>query len=240
VGQTCLPPWLRESAIRNPQSAIRRRSRRGTSLIELVLCIPLLAGVLALTMFFGWAMMNQQNVKSAARYVAWRHLYGGWPQHNPLNPAAVFDPCDPNNGDDRYHPWLNAMFFQGRADHIGVGGRGAGTGEYEALAAAAGKYGAAPGQFADGLLLPPTHFDYTRGGSVSAHFPSSFALWQKYTGSISGWHVRDGVEWRRGQADCRDDVRDQFLPTLDAGLLGLPVPADDMGRMVRGLYNGGW
>jgi hypothetical protein len=204
------------------------------------MCIPILATMVGLSAFLGWAMMNQQNVKSAARYTAWRHTYGGWPSHHPTDPNRTQNPLDPNNPDDTSHPWLNAMFLSERADDIGVGGHDAGEEEFGLLAAAAGQYGTAPGRLAGDLVLDPCHWEHHRGSSVSANFPTSVPLWQQYKGAIRSGHARDGRQWRRGQADCVTQVRDQFLDPLDRGLLGLPAPADGLGQMVRGLYMGGW
>ncbi|MHC4983662.1 MAG: TadE family protein, partial [Planctomycetota bacterium] len=45
-------------------------------MIEFVLCIPLLAFVIMVIFFFGWAMSNQQQVKISGRYAAWGEVRG--------------------------------------------------------------------------------------------------------------------------------------------------------------------
>jgi hypothetical protein len=211
------------------------RRRRGTALVELAMCIPLLAGVIALTAFLGWAMMNQQNVKAAARYTSWRRVYGGWPQRNP---------DDPNDVDDPNHPGLNVLFFRERASSVHVEGGSGQTDEFEQLIAAAGNHSDYAATFADWLILHPPpdrgHFQHARRAHVWASFRSDLEMLNRYRGAIHSRHIRDGVEWRRGQADCRHVTREQFLGTLDEVLLDVPAPGDGMARMVRSLYLHGW
>ncbi|MFW6066153.1 MAG: TadE family protein, partial [Planctomycetota bacterium] len=51
-----------------------RQAATGVALAETVMVIPLLALVLGLTFFFGWVMTNQQRVRQASRYAAWRRV----------------------------------------------------------------------------------------------------------------------------------------------------------------------
>ena len=44
-------------------------------MVEFVLCVPLLAMLIAGMFFFGWALRNQQKTKLAARYTAWRDVH---------------------------------------------------------------------------------------------------------------------------------------------------------------------
>lgn len=212
-----------------------RHRRAGTALVELAMCIPLLAAAIALTAFLGWAMMNQQNVKAAARYTSWRRVYGGWPQRGV---------DDPNVIDDANHPGLNELFFRRKASSVGVEGGSGQIDEFEQLRTAAADQSGYAEEFADALLLHPPegrgHFQHARRAHVWARFHSDMAMLNKYQGAIHSRHIRDGVEWRRRQADCRHVTRIQFLETLDAVLLEVPTPGDGMARMIRSLYLNGW
>jgi hypothetical protein len=59
-------------------------------------------------------------------------------------------------------------------------------------------------------------------------------------GAIRNRHGREGVEWRRGQARCEEEVRDGFLTDLDNALHGLRSPAGEFGRVLRHFYNWTW
>jgi hypothetical protein len=214
------------------------RRRCGTALVETVMAIPLLAAMIALTAFLGWAMMNQQNVKASAKYTSWRRVYGGhWP-------AVDGTMTDGNGPDDRDHRPLNEMFYRGKARSIGVGGGGGQVDEFEQLIAAAFGYSEYAGDFADRLILHPLpdhgHFPHAVRAHVWADFHSDMEMFNKYQGEIHSRHIRDGVEWRRRQADCRHVVRVQFLSALDGVLESVRPPGDGMARMVRSLYRNGW
>jgi len=212
-----------------------RPRRRGTALVEMAMCIPLLASIIALTAFLGWAMMNQQNVKAAARYTSWRNVYGGWAQRNP---------DDPNTPDDPNYPGLNELFFRQRASSVHAGGGSGEIDEFEQLITAAFDRSDYAGTFADQLILHPLpghgHFQHARSGHVSASFRSDMEILNRYQGAIQSYHIRDGVEWRRGQADCQSVTRVQFLSALEDLLLSVQAPGADMANMLRSVYRNGW
>ncbi len=208
--------------------------RRGLALVETAMAIPLLATILVGTMFLGWAMMNQQQVKASARYVSWRHANRGWPTTN----------VDPNTIDDPDHPGLNRLFFRDRAVDINVSRSGGDNDEMEDLVTAAGSLSDYAGDFADRLLVNPypDHgvFPRAQAARVGTEFGTDVAAFRKYTGSIGGYHIRDGVEWRRNEAGCRYVTRKQFLDNLDQVLTSVPAPGAEMGEMIRGTYVNGW
>jgi hypothetical protein len=221
--------------------ARRIRKRRGTALVEAAMCIPLLAAVIVLTMFLGWGMMNQQSVKAAARYTSWRRVYGSWNRPDDADPN---DPNDSSDIDDPNHPGLNRMFFGDRARSIHVDRSEGPSDEFEQLVAAAFSESDYAGSFADRLIINPLpdygRFPRARRAQVWAEFASDMAAFQKYQGDIYSHHIRDGVEWRRRQADCRHVTREQFLHTLDTVLRSVRPPGDGMAKMVRSLYLHGW
>lgn len=219
--------------------------RRGLALVETAMAIPLLATILVGTMFLGWAMMNQQQVKASARYVSWRHANRGWAYTDP-GPAPNADPnaADPTDIDDPNHPGLNRLFFRDRAVDIDVWRGGGQNDEVEDLVTAAGAQSAYASDFANRLLVNPypDHgvFPRAQAARVGAEFGTDVAAFRKYTGSIRGYHIRDGVEWRRNEAGCRYVTRKQFLDNLDQVLTSVPDPGTEMGKMIRGTYVNGW
>lgn len=215
--------------------------RRGAALIETALSIPIFALILVGTMFLGWAMMDQQQVKTATRYVPWRHANSGW----------EFDGIDPNTDandaawyDDPYHPGLNEWFFHDKAVSVNVSRHVGDNDEVEELADRAGDESNYAGQFADRLLVNPYPdrgvFPRAQGATVRAEFASDVDAFKKYTGSIRSYHIRDGVEWRRSEAGCRYVTRKMFLDGLDQVLDSIPDPGTDMGEMMRRTYINGW
>jgi hypothetical protein len=228
----------------NPVHAARRPAfrRRGAAMIETAMCIPLFACILVGTMFLGWAMMDQQQVKTAARYVSWRHANSG---------AWTYDFVDPNTDsedaewfDDPDHPGLNHMFFRDEAIGVSVSRSGGQNDEVEDLVDAAAGRSDYAGEFADKLLVNPypDHgaFPRAQGASVSAEFGTDVAAFKRYKGAISAYHIRDGVEWRKNEAGCRYVTRKQFLDDLDQVLLSVPNPGTEMGKMIRDTYVNGW
>ena len=58
---------------------------RGTAMLEFIMCIPLMAILIAAIFFFGWVMRNQQRVRIATRYASWKHVYDTSPSTQQLN-----------------------------------------------------------------------------------------------------------------------------------------------------------
>jgi hypothetical protein len=198
------------------------RTRRGAALIEFVLVIPLLALVLGLTFFFGWSMRNQQRMRMAFRYAAWRRVHGvGETLPSPVSSREI-----------------NRKFFGDAAAGVGVHfPRGPDQVLIDYVGEVSARSGRA-GALAEELVLG--HFPRGRGARGSAEFPTDVGLWQKFTGAIRASHVRDGVEWRRRQAGCGSAVRDMFLTTVDGAMSDVEAPGDSLAETVRGLYRSGW
>jgi hypothetical protein len=196
----------------------RQGARRGgTAIVEFAACIPLLALVVVVTFFFGWAMVNQQHVWAVDRYACWRQV----------RTAAV--PSDDE---------LNQAFFAGRARGFTTA-RDEGSDQVEqdfAGDVAAGS--AAAGDLARGLVVD--RFPKGLGVHAQGEFPTDVTAWQRYTGAIQSRHARSGVEWRWRQASCEAVVADQMLPSLEGALATMRSPAGNMGDFLRSLYRNGW
>lgn len=192
------------------------RKTKGTALVEAVFAIPMLALILGLTWWVGWAMTNQQHVKAADRYTAWRSTYGG---------GVTTDS-------------LNTDFYQRKANVQDIS---YGNGQAETVrdyCDLASRFSQAAGGLADGG--PRQRFPRGTQVTVSADFPTSVGLWNRYQGAIHSEHFREGVEWRYGQAAINTTVLDQYMTSMDACLSGVQQPGDGMAQMVRTLYSNGW
>lgn len=197
----------------------RRRAvgRRGSATMEFVLAIPLLALVLGLTMFFGWALMHKHQVIVADRYSSWQRVTTGqWPSEEKIN----------------------ELCFNDRASDVDLDGTGpVRQTVYEWVQAAGGKSGQAEA-LADELYV--NRFPTGKRARVSATFQSNQALWERFSGAISHRHGREGVTWRRDEVRCWTTLRDQYYGDVDNLLQRVPAPADGMANMIRGLYLARW
>lgn len=213
----------------------RIRGRRGAAMIEFVVVMPFLALILGLTFFFGYAMKNQQRVLTAARYQAWRHV---WRWH-----GCGCEWC--KQYWDRPHPTLNEVFFDDVAGSVGTGGAGGPMESLEELVDSTSEYGATTYELADHLIFGEDdqegwdgHVARWIGSSVSASFPSDIHLFEKFSGSIRAKCVREGAEWRRGQINYLEPVRDLFLQDLDDQILS--IQHERLRENLRRLYLKRW
>lgn len=179
--------------------------------------LPFMGMLLALIFFFGWALRNQQHVKVSDRYWSWRRVRAG-------GAASASE--------------LNGKFFGRTASGVTLRtdrGPDETLGDYVDRVSEASR---PAGVLADETVLDT--FPRGRGVDVSAEFPTDVGVWRWFTGAIHHRHVRDGVEWRRGQARCENAVRDQFLGDLDERLDNVPAPGRNMGKTFRQLYLARW
>ena len=209
----------RSSMIVNRSSLLIRR--RGTALAELAMSIPLLATVIALIFFFGYAMKNQQHVIASSRYAAWRAVDKG-------SPPSGYE--------------LNAMFFQDRASTVTVtGGGGPRQTLYDLVDKAYWESASA------GDLMGRSLSDWPAGKSanVRADFVTSLKYWQELIGPIGSLCVRDGEQWRREVSDqdilrasYLEPIRNQFLSELDEAIGR--IPDRQLSNSLKALYQRRW
>lgn len=206
---------------------------KGAALLELVMAMAFFAFLFVAIFFFGWAMVNQQHVKEAARYVSWR-----WVADHENDPNNVSPWNDPNQ------PGLNEMFFRSESAGFSVNYFDGDDIEFDELVQAAESRSNYAGSFSNALLLDPpvgyNHFAHAVGAEVGSSFNSDIDYFKQFSGDIVSHHIRDGVEWRWHQADIRHVTRIQFLQSLDDQLKSIPGPGAAMGEMIRGLYLRGW
>lgn len=193
----------------------RNRQRRGTALLEFVMCLPLLALILTLTYFLGWAMRNQQRVWTADRYFTWRTAAGG--QSASLNEA--FFSGQGQNVDPVMHDGPDGTLVE----YVRT------TEQYSPLA------GVVIGDMIDRRFVP-------RGltGEVRSEFPTSVSLWNRLAeGQIRSRHSREGASWRR--SDTRNYgpvIQNRFLYEFDERVND--IPGSSIGQAMRMLYLHGW
>ncbi|MCE5326914.1 MAG: pilus assembly protein [Planctomycetaceae bacterium] len=204
-----------------PTTRHHRRARGGQAMIEFVLVVPLLATVLVLTFFFGWAMKNQQQTIVADRYAAWQGvLANDWPTGGEINTVSLGGQA----------ATINVDYPVGTA---GVVARFAG--EINAV----GPEAAVLAQDVYVQQCPQSHY-----ANLSTVFPTSVGLWASMNGDISWSHIREGLEWRRGQMYFEEGsasvVGNTFYPSLDQALGSIPSPGDTVGTAFRQLYLTRW
>jgi hypothetical protein len=184
---------------------------------EFVLVLPLLAGIIALTFFFGWAMMHKEQVVMASRYSAWHRVDSGiWPTEEKINEVC----------------------FNDRANKVVLGtGPGVGDTARDLVAQTAG-FGGNTELLADATVVQ--RFPGGHDAHVAANFDNTRAIWNKLGGDIHSQHAREGITWRRDEVGCWGVLRDIFYPDMDAQLERIAPPANGMAQMVRGLYLTHW
>lgn len=189
------------------------------------MCIPLIAVVIAMIFFLGFAMTNHQRVRLSAHYTVWRDLYG-WPEIS-----------DPAGRTLNRSEALNMIFFNGRADPVSIDGPDVIHPQtISDMVAAAGQIGAWPEEFADRTVRQS--FPHGSCAKVSAEFPTTVKAWKKFTGAITSRYCRDGVEWRRSEVSYLQPVRDQFLADLDAAVMC--IDDDELRSSIQALYLKRW
>ena len=197
-------------------SLVAGRCRRGTALVEAVLALPLLAVILGLTWWVGWAMTNQQRVKAASHYAAWRGAYSGAPSSASLERVE----------------------FAGKGEVRNYTRSAGAAGTVNNLVDAAGLVSSGAAMVAD----QGPRLRFPRGSSIwlSGEFPTSVGLWNRYQGDIRGRAAREGVSWRYAQTNLRDAMVDIYFPHMESCMIGVPPPGGNMAMMVRQLYLYGW
>ncbi len=189
------------------------------------MCIPLIALIIAATFFLGWGMKNQQHVKVANRYKAWREVRWrelGWQWSDRVSGSA-----------------LNDNFFYRRASTVDVQSRHwLATETVSELVDAAADVSVSAGQFAE--QTAQDRWPRNNWARVSAMFPIDIRAFEAVNGPIAYHHSRSGVEWRRGEAGNSTVIRARYLDALDETLGNIPAPAQNLSNMVRNLYRNGW
>ena len=191
-------------------------------MLEFVMCIPLMAILIAAIFFFGWVMRNGQRVRIADRYASWKSVYSTPPSTQQLN-EQFFD----DRGYDIYMDLdsdtvtnnIRELFLEAvTTSDTGAGGYG---------------------EYADDLVsnLP--------GGSYAllrSRFSTNNARWRQWaeSGAIERSHVRDGRPWIRGETQMPNSIRDIYLEQLDEFLDGFGDEAASGGDMIQTLYTSGW
>ncbi len=204
----------------NPAVSMRRRRQAGTATIELVAVMLLFAAIIVLVFFFGWALKHKYQVIVASRYSAWMKTQtGSWPTEDRVNEVSFID----------------------KATRVDVGGHSVHNETIDELVEAAEFIGGRPGDLADRMF--EDHFPHGRGARVTANFEHQMLSKMKGIadpGKMGARHGREGVSWRRKNVSPWTCLRDAHWPEMDDALESMPVPADTMANMIRGLYLAHW
>lgn len=169
-----------------------RPGRRGTALLEFVLSIPLLATVIVLTFFFGYALTNQQHVIVATRFVTWEQADA---QYSVVSKE------------------VNVTFLDNKSGRVDIASRGGPRETLEDLVDEVYNEYSSSGELIERCM--PGRWPEGHRTQIDAFFASSVPAWDRFAGAMSQQHVRDGVQWQRGEVSYLEPVRDEFLYKLD-------------------------
>ena len=192
---------------------------RGTAMLEFIMCIPLMAILIAAIFFFGWVMRNQQRVRIADRYTSWKRVYDTTPSEQDINEKFF---------DDRGYNISREVDSDTATNQV-----------RESFIDAVEKRDAPAGGYAQDLInrnLP--------GGSyvlLRSQFNTNSGKWKKWaeSGAIERSHVRDGRPWIRGQTQMPNSIRDLYLQQLHDAVTS-PSLNSSGGNLIRTLYMEGW
>jgi hypothetical protein len=185
--------------------------------VEFALAIPFLALIIALTFLCGYVMSNKQHVIATSRYVAWSRYYG--------QPAPSDDDA-------------NAMFLDMKARRIQLHQAEGPTGTVQDAVAEADRDSPDAGDLLDDTIDGAGMLSWRV--DVSAEFPSSIPLWQRFVGPRGARCVRDGDQWQRGQISYLQPIRDQFLRDLHDHVLAIQggqPPDSPLGKLCAAIEN---
>jgi hypothetical protein len=193
--------------------------------LEMLMVIPLLGLIVVLIYFWGWTMVNQESVQVGDHYAAWESADGAGCSNNAINQDFMGNTA------------VNVAL-------IPVGGQSQTVHDF--ATETRDNYGPAAGNLADDLIsyAPGDYRDF-----VSAEFPSTVALMQRFQGSLKNTYARDGVEWRRSQLGEIQSIQKLYLTQdggVDTTINSIGGQGAPMAQMIRGLYlplnpnNPGW
>lgn len=196
-------------------------------MLEFVMVIPLIALVIAATFFFGWGLRNRMGMKMTDRFISWTNVRKApLPErYGPTWHDVVMDYLlERRTVGHIYYSYFDKHddTFQTLHDLTNY------VGDYSPMAA----------PVAQELLLD--RWPLGSGFQIRATFPTPVGPWENVSGLFKSHYIRDGVEWRRGEASQEEELTDEFQRELDDVLKFVPGPGDDLADRLRGLYLEQW
>lgn len=239
-------------------------ARRGSALIEFVFCIPLLALIILGTFFFGHVMRNQQRLRVADRYHAWRLVQNADAQadmssHSYTRYGEPDDTAEQDAFQDEYSQAnivkvdaerINTLFFDKRATNVSMDRHGGPRETLDDLQEATREKSEDAGDLVDEAI---PHWPHGSRSRIDATFPRELASWGRIENAFlegeTPTHtsrsnvkmrqsLRDGVQWRRWQNSYRDPIRDAFLMELESAIN--TVDDSELQKCLRDLYMKQW
>ena len=221
--------------------------RRGASLIEFMMVIPLLIGFAAAVYHFSWVMGTKQRLRMVGRQSAWHVARSGyWPSEDGapwLSDAEIDDP---------YMLDRPVAVRQVHADGIhGIGENVDSRAEpptfqtMEDLAENVAEVSDRANGLADSVLRPSDH-SYHAGTVIelSVNIPSVVGLWSLLDMDMVGLYGREGYEWRSAPQGSTDNLleaaQEEFLGDLEAALKSVPSPGDGLAEVFNGYCIAAW
>jgi len=197
-------------------------------MIEFVMVIPLIAQVIAATFFFAWGLRNRMGVEMSVRFMSWAYV-----RKVPL----------PERYGITWHDVIMDHLLMSRTiGHIYYKQFNKRKETYQTpqdLSDYVADYSPQAAPVADKLVTES--WPLASGFGISqATFPTPSGVWEKLAGNYNGWYIRDGVEWRCGEAANEEELTDEFQRKLDEALMAVPDVSMDIAKVFQGLYLSTW
>ena len=188
-----------------PMTRSPARRTRGSSMVEMVLVLPIFFFLLSMLFFFGKGVVRVQRVTMLDRYEVWRtsaHPYlvevtEEWQLNDRTWQYGNEQPLGPTYQDQQDEPQLNETFLNGRAESIAqtdgyLRDRGAGGAVDELFDALA----ANPDASEYGQTLYQYHPHHISRSYQVIYPEESVPLWQRFEGDINHSSGRHNHDWR--------------------------------------------
>lgn len=197
-------------------------------MLEFVVVIPLIAMVIAATFFFAWGLRNRMGVEMSVRFMSWA--------------AARKVPLPERYGITWHDVIMDHLLMSRTVRHIYYKQFNKRKETYQTprdLSDYVADYSPQAAPVADKLVTQ--RWPLASGFSISrATFPTPSGVWEKLSGNYNGRYIRDGVEWRCGEAANEEELTDEFQRKLDEALMAVPDVSMDMAKVFRRLYLSTW
>lgn len=190
--------------------------------------IPLIAMVIAATFFFAWGLRNRMGVQMSTRFMSWAierkvplpERYGiTW--HDVIMDHLLMSRTIRHI----YHYRFDRYRETGQTPRD--------LSDYVA------DYSPEAAPVVDKLVTD--RWPLGGGFGISrATFPTPSGIWEKLSGDYEGRYIRDGVEWRCGEAANEQDLTDEFQRDLDEALMAVPDVSMAMAKVFQRLYLSTW
>jgi len=203
------------------------RRRRGASILEFVLILPVLLGFITAIFFFSWIFSNKIRLHMAERHVVWREVRGeGLMTESQINNDLLLERATEiemraagtlqwvgGEGDPRKTEPTNTS-MEDLANDV------------EAVSSVATPY-------VDELMLWQSEYCLPRGRIVRlwVRYPSNVGSWRLLHKQFERHHIREGEEWHRLEDNWLLALEKHFLSEVSGWMGRVPEPGRELGQV---------